>query len=286
MIQEYSTQMEVGSLCELFNVSRSGYYRWFVRKPSKRQKANEKLVEQIRQVHDESRRTYGSRRVTVALNRSGVSCSENRVARLMKTHGIRAKKRKPFRPKTTQADGSSIAPNRLAQRTEAPNRPNEVWVSDITYIPTREGWMYLAGEMDLFSRKIVGHSCQDQMPASLVTEALNQAITHRSPGIELLHHSDQGAQYTSSDTRSLLARFQIVASMSCKGHCYDNAAMESFWATLKTEAFPASGIFETKNEAKRVIFEYIEVFYNRKRIHSSLDYLSPVDFEDKHANLN
>ena len=284
MIQHLSVQFPVEDLCEVLPVSRSGYYRWKTAKPSKRQTENLKLVVEIRRVHQQNKQRYGSPRVTRILKADGIACSENRVAALMKQNGICAREKRSFRPRTTiRAKEELIAPNFL-KKMAVPEKLNTVWLGDITYIPTQEGWLYLAGLMDWTSRKIIGWALEDQMPTSLVECALNRALAQRTPTPELLHHTDRGCQYTSRRYQQRLKSFNIQPSMSAIGYCYDNAVMESFWSTLKTEALPESGIFQTKQQAKLCLFEYIEIDYNKKRLHSALDYMSPVDFEAKLNN--
>jgi len=264
-------------MCEVLKVSRSGYYLWLNRSESERSKANRRLLSEIRMAHDRSRRTYGSPRVTVELNESGVSCSVNRVARLMRENGIRAKQRRKYRVTTDSKHNLSVAPNLLAREFTV-DRPNAVWASDITYIWTSEGWLYLAGVVDLYSRMVVGWSMSSRITGQLTLDALKQALGHRHPGQGLLHHSDQGSQYAAGDYRKLLKVQQVTCSMSRKADPWDNAPMESFFATLKTELIYREK-FATREGAKAKIFEYIEVFYNRERRHSSLGYKSPVDFE-------
>jgi len=266
--------------CRVLAVSRSGYYSWRIRSVSQREMANHELVEKIKAVHSESQDTYGSPRVYHELKAQGISCSENRVARLMQTHGIRAKqvKRKKV---TTKANGAHpVAPNLLNGNFTA-ERPDEKWLADISYIPTAEGWLYLAVIMDLFTRRIVGWSMATRMTSPLVEAALRMAMQQRQPPLGLLHHSDRGSQYTGKDYQSLLKSNLIEVSMSGTGNCYDNAPIESFFGTLKTELVHHRA-YRTREEAKGDIFFYIEGFYNRRRRHSALGYLSPVDFELVH----
>jgi transposase InsO family protein len=280
MIQQLSAEFLIKDLCRALQVQRSGYYQWRTQKPGPRQQANEQLLHRIREIHQQSRATYGSPRITHQLKRDRIGCSRNRVARLMKLHGIRAKQKRPFRPRTT--DGrhfEPIAPNRLKQ-LERPAQPDRAWVADITYVWTVAGWVYLAAVMDLCSRKIVGWSISRSLETALVKEALKQALVVRRPAPGLLHHSDRGIQYASSAFRALLRSQQIIPSMSAKGNCYDNAAMESFWSTLKSELLHDQS-FEDLPRARLAIFEYIEAFYNRKRLHSALGYQSPVEFEQQ-----
>jgi putative transposase len=277
MIQSLADRTTVGRLCRLLEVSPSGYYHWRQRKPGRRALANQQLLQQVRQAFEQNRQTYGSPRITRLLQRSHIPCSENRVARLMHLAGLRARSKRPFRPRTTDSRHPyGAAPNRL--KTLTLTRINQAWAADITYIPAGSRWVYLAAVMDLFSRRIVGWSLAYSMQAILVKEALQQALTLRRPAAGLLHHSDRGIQYASSAFKALLATYQIVPSMSQPGHCYDNAAMESFWSTLKSELIHRCS-FTDLPHAARAINDYIQNFYNPKRLHSALDFNSPVDFE-------
>jgi putative transposase len=264
-------------MCRVLKVSASGYYAWRSRPPSARQQANEQLLEAIRQEHQVSRCTYGSPRIHARLKQQGIEGGRHRVARLMQANGIVGRAPRGKRPVTTQREPAALAaPNLLAQDFTA-SQPNEKWLADITYIDTAEGWLYLALVMDLFARPIVGWSMATHLRAELVEDAFRMAVGRRLLVPGLLHHSDQGSQYTSAQIQSLLARHYIEVSMSGVGNCYDNAPMESFIGTLKTEC--VTGQFATRADARRVIFEYIEVWYNRQRLHSSLGYLSPAEFE-------
>ncbi len=279
-IAAHAGEFPVQRMCEVLKVSTSGYYDWLKREPSRRQKANEALLAAIRQVYANSRQTYGSPRIQAALKQQGIQAGRNRVARLMRLHGLAAKRPRRRRPITTQRlSGVKAAPNRLAQQFIA-TRPDEIWLADITYLETSEGWLYLAVVMDLFSRAIVGWSMADHLQATLVEQALLMALGRRYPPAGLVHHSDQGSQYTSDLIQALLAAHHIQVSMSGVGNCYDNAPMESFFGRLKTEC--AISPFATRAEARLVIFEHIEVWYNRHRLHSSLDYLSPAAFEQRY----
>jgi len=275
----HETQFQIKRMCRVLGVQRSGYYDWRGRKPSTRAQANEALVKLIKEEHQKSRKTYGSPRLHVVLRRKGVVCGQNRVARLMRVHGIAALKRRRYHPVTTQRQPGVVpAPNRLNQDFSA-SAPNQKWVSDFTYIETGEGWLYLAVVLDLFSRKVIGWSMSQKMDTSLVETALRMALLGRCPPAGLLHHSDQGSQYTSAAYRNCLTSASIQLSMSGVGNCYDNAVMESFFGTLKTEC--VTGPFRTCALARTTIFEYMEVWYNRQRLHSTLGYSSPVDFEQQ-----
>jgi transposase InsO family protein len=281
-IEDHLSEFPVEMACETLEVSRSGYYAWRVRPESGQAKRREELAEKIRAVHEENRFVYGSPRVYKALKAEGESVSENTVAKVMREQEIRVKTKKKFVPRTTESNhGRPVAAN-LLDRQFAAQLPNQKWAVDITYIGTDEGWLYLAGVMDLCSRKIVGWSMADHMRTELASDALKMAILRRDPGAGLMHHSDQGVQYASEDYQYLLQSHKMEVSMSGRGDCWDNACAESFWATLKTELVNHEH-YATREQARQSIFEYIEVFYNRKRLHSSLGYLSPEAFE---ASLN
>jgi transposase InsO family protein len=268
--------------CEVLEVSRSGFYAWKRRPQSSRELHREVLAARIQVAYRANRCVYGSPRVHQALLAEGQKVSENTVAKRMRELELKARIKRKFVPRTTDSShGHRVAGNRL-DRQFACDVPNTKWVADITYIPTDEGWMYLAAVMDLCSRKIVGWSMADHMEATLVTDALAMAITRRRPGPGLLHHSDRGVQYACDDYRKLLDQAGMALSMSGKGDCWDNAAMESLWSTLKTELVHHEH-YATRAAARASIFEYIEVFYNRKRLHSALGYRSPEAFE---AGLN
>lgn len=272
-------EFRIERMCRVLGVARSGYYAWRSRPISQRADVDEALLVKIEQEYRISRGTYGSPRIHAALHKQGVKCSRKRIARLMRLHKITGRKRQKRRPVTTQRDVNAVpAPNLLNQEFSA-SAPNQKWVSDITYIETAEGWLYLASILDLFSRKVVGWAMADHMQTSLVEEAWNMALQQRHPEAGLLHHSDQGRQYTSAAYQSRLANSACQVSMSRVGNCYDNAAMESFIGTLKTEC--ATQSFATRAQARTAIFEFIEAWYNRQRLHSSLDYLSPTEFERK-----
>lgn len=268
--------------CEVLGVSRSGYYAWLGRPASGRATRREDLAAKIADVHRENRGVYGSPRVHRVLEAQGVEACENTVADIMREREIRARAKRKFVPRTTDSEhGRPVVENVLDREFEA-ELPNQKWVVDITYIPTGEGWLYLAGVMDLCSRKIVGWSMADHMETGLASDALKMAIAGRHPGADLLHHSDRGSQYASDDYMHLLRKHGMEVSMSGVGQCWDNAAMESFWATLKNELVHHEQ-YATREQARGSIFEYMEVFYNRKRLHSSLGYMSPEQFE---ASLN
>ena len=281
-IREHREEFSVKRMCQLLGVTRSGYYAWQPDQVSPRTLENQVLVEQIRVEYKTSRQSYGSPRIWVRLLGLGVVCGRHRVARLMRKEGIRPAKRHKRFPVTTQHQPGAIpAPNRLNQDFSA-TAANTKWVGDITYIDTAEGWLYLAIILDLFSRKVVGWAMSEHIDTALVDTALHIALRTRQPKATLLHHSDQGSQYTSAAYQSSLTDWHIQPSMSRVGNCYDNAVAESFFGTLKAECVTRP--FATHAQARTTIFEYIEVWYNRQRLHSSLGYLSPVEFEQKHGH--
>lgn len=264
-------------MCSTLEVSRSGFYIWLARAESIRARENFRLTVLIREEHEKSRATYGAPRIHAALRKRGEMCGLNRVERLMQQAGIRSKMRPKFVRTTNSKHPHPIAPNLLDRKFNV-SVANQVWVSDITYIATDEGWLFLASTLDLYSRKVVGWAMSEVMPASLVESALQMAIDLRSPPAGLLHHSDRGVQYAAHAFQGLLERHGIVCSMSRKGNCYDNAVKESFFHTLKTELCDHEH-YRTRAEARASVFEFIEVFYNRTRLHSTLGYCSPVEFE-------
>ena len=271
--QEFSLKR----MCQVLGVSRSGYYGWRQRSPSAGERANEALLVEIRAAYVKSRKTYGSPRIHAYLRRKGWFCGRNRVARLMHQEHIRARKVHRNHPRTTQqCPGAKVAPN-LLNREFSATFPNQKWVSDITYIGTQEGWLYLAVILDLYSRRVVGWAMSEQIDTELANSAWQMALLNRQPSAGFLHHSDRGSQYTSEEYQHQLADLQCQVSMSRTGNCYDNAAMESFFSTLKAECATTS--FASKADACTAIFEYIEGWYNRQRLHSSLDFLSPLEFE-------
>jgi putative transposase len=276
-MKQYQDEFSVERMSHVFEVSRSGYYRFVQHTCSKRTEENKRLLQEIKTVHEVSRGTYGSPRIHAALKAKGENCSRKRVARLMQQAEIQAKMVKRFKV-TTQVDKQApIARNLLGQNFTA-CAPNQRWVADISFIDTAEGWLYIAAVLDLFSRRVIGLAMQKRMTTHLVIAAMQQALSHRKPAAGLLHHSDKGTQYSSHDFQALLRLHGIYASMSGTGNCYDNAAMESFFHSLKTEHVYFEH-YETREQAKQSIFEYVEVFYNRQRLHSTLGYLSPLAFE-------
>lgn len=267
-------------LCAAFGVSRSGYYAWQARPPGPRQQTDAALIEQMRGLFQNSRATYGSPRLHAALRQAGSRTSRKRVARLMRQQRWCGRPKKRFMPRTTDSDHNQpIASNHLAVEPP-PQQPGRVWVSDITYVPTAEGWLYVAGVLDLYSRRLVGWAFSESLETSLPLAALRQALSRQPASADRLHHSDRGSQYASAAYRSALTEAGLRASMSRRACCYDNAAMESFWSTLKNELVHRSD-FASRAQAQAALFEWIEVFYNRQRLHSALGYKSPVDYENQ-----
>lgn len=278
-ICEHGHEFSVERMCQVLEVTRSGYYAWVHRSPGTRERANQVLAVRVRAEYQTSRKTYGSPRIHVVLQRQGVACGRHRVARLMRQEGLYARPRRKTRPVTTQRQPGVVpAPNRLNQDFLA-QAPNQKWVSDFTYIETGEGWLYLAVVLDLFSRKVIGWAMSETMDTALVETALRMALLGRQPAAGLLHHSDQGSQYTSTAYLNALNAALAQLSMSRVANCYDNAVIESFFHTLKTEC--VTGPLPTRAQARTTIFEFVEVWYNRQRLHSTLGYHSPVDFEQQ-----
>jgi putative transposase len=277
-IEDHRDIYAVRVLCDVLEVSPAGYYAWRSRPCSARSAANGELVAEIRQVHRDSGGRYGSPRVHAALRAQGRGSSRGRIERLMRRYGIRAIMAPPRRVRTTDSRHTlPVAPNLIGRNFTA-EASNRVWLADITYIPTGEGWLYLAAIMDLYSRKIVGWAMRDHLRTELASSALMMAIQRQRPGAGLIHHSDRGVQYASHDYRVALAASGITASMSRKADCFDNAPMESFFHTLKTELVHHRQ-YATRDEALRDIFAFVEGFYNRTRLHSAIGYISPIEME-------
>ena len=276
-IHEHRHLFPILRMCQVLDVSENGYYNWRTRGKSKRKRDDEQLAERIEDAYQKNRGKYGSPRIHAELQAQGVHCGRKRVARLMRERQLSAGKKRRKARTTNSHHRFPIASN-LLKRDFTADAPNKKWVADITFIETREGWLYLSGVLDTYSRKIVGWAMDKYHDAELVKTALQMALLNRHPTAGLIHHSDRGSEYASTSYQLLLQEQNIPASMSNTGDCYDNAMIESFWATLKEECCGQT-IFVSRNEAKATIFEYIEVYYNRKRIHSSLGYASPVDYE-------
>ena len=276
-VLEEKARYPVRVLCRVLEVSKSGFYAWCKRDESDRSKADRALVVEMKAVHAESRRTYGSPRIHAELRELGRHVSRKRVARLMKRHGIRPKQKRKFRTTTDSSHALPVAENILDREFDV-DEPNRAWASDITYVLTKEGWLYLCVILDLFSRRVVGWAAGARIDGELAERALLMALHRRAPSGGLLFHSDRGSQYAANEFQRILIENGVQCSMSRKGNCWDNAVAESFFATLKTELVHDAD-FTTRNEALRAIFDFIELFYNRTRRHSALGYLSPADYE-------
>lgn len=271
-------------LCQVLNVSQSGYYAWRKREPSQRKREDEDLGKRIEDAYQNNRQVYGSPRIHAVLKEQGVHCARKRVARLMREQGINAKPRRRKMKTTDSQHNNPVAPN-LLQRDFTADAPNTKWVADMTGIETREGWLYLAAIVDIYSRFVVGWAMGKERDEQLITFAAVMALERRRPGAGLLHHSDRGSQYTSQGYQMLLKAHGIAISMSRKGDCYDNALMESFFGTVKEECVEHQK-YKTRAEARQSLFEYLEVFYNRQRKHSSLGYVSPATYEKMMGETN
>jgi putative transposase len=279
-MSNHADAFSIQQMCGVFGVARSGYYEWLRQgRATQRSAADAALTKQIRAVFEQSNGTYGSPRIYAELKSQGVCCSRRRIARLMRAAQLNATPARR-RPHTTQSDGQQHSVCNVLARDFTADAPNRKWLVDITGVWTDEGWLYLAGVLDLFSRRLVGWAMDEHMPDELTQEALEMAILQRRPPDQLLHHADQGSQYTSDEYQALLAKHRMLASFSGVGCCYDNAPMESFWGTLKTELVYRAH-YRTRAEAKNAIFAYIEGWYNRQRRHSTLGYLSPEQFEQQ-----
>ena len=281
-IERHRGEFPVALMCRVLEVTRSGFYAWRKREPSERARQDQRLRVEMRAIHRSTRGRYGSPRVHAELRARGERVSRKRVARLMRLEGLRGKKRRRFRTTTNSEHTYPIAQNVLDRKfaIEEIGGPDQVWAADITYVPTREGWLYLAIVLDLASRLVVGWSMGETLESSLATDALEMALQRRRPVAGLLHHSDRGVQYASNEYRALLEGQAIVASMSRKGNCWDNAVAESFFATVEIELIEDAD-WQTRAEARGAIFEFLEVWYNRQRRHSSLGYLTPAEFDKR-----
>lgn len=284
VIQQQAEEIPVSRLCKILQVSRSGYYAWSEREPSQHQQEDAVLTEEISVIFHENHCCYGSPRIHAALRCVGYRVGRKRVARLMRQAGLRPRRRKRYVPRTTVTNPEHPVFENVLERDFDAQRPDEKWMVDITYIDTCEGWLYLAGVMDLYSRRIVGMAMADHMTTDLVDAALNMAVVERDPQPGLLHHSDRGSQYTSAGYQQRLKDLQMQVSMSRTAQCLDAAPIESFWGTLKTECVTYR--FESYEQARTEIFSYVMGFYNRKRIHSALDYQSPHQYEQQSVRLS
>ena len=274
-MRECRESYKIKRMCGVLKVSRSGYYAWERHEPSLRERDNEELLRRILEVHSQSRRLYGSPRVVVELRKQGVRCGRNRVARIVREHLIRGEvKKRRFRRTTDSRHDYALASNLLVERSQTEG----VWASDMTFVPTSEGWLYVAAVMNVKSRRIIGLSMSDRLTQELASSALRDAVGRQSPSEGLIHHSDRGRQYASYAYQELLREYGMIPSMSRSGNCYDNAYLESFFGTLKTELVHGER-YRTRLEARLSIFEYVEVFYNRQRSHSALGYRSPEQYE-------
>jgi transposase InsO family protein len=282
-MSEHRTQFRVEEMCRVFEVSRSGYYRWSKRRPSRRELDNQRLDALIREIYADNKGRYGSPRISRELGDRGLRVGKNRVARRMRQAGLRSKVRRKYRVTTDSKHHFPVAPN-LLQRNFTAAAPNQAWVSDITYLATRSGWLYLTVIIDLFSRLVVGWALSSSLSHEMVLVALKRAVRRRRPGKGLIFHSDRGVQYACTDFRKQLAVHGFIQSMSRKGDCWDNAVAESFFAMLKTELVYHER-YSGYPEALCSVFEYIEAFYNRQRRHSVLDYLSPAEYEKRKWKL-
>jgi putative transposase len=287
MIDSMKAQYSITELCRTLGVSPSGYYRSIQEQKSKRHQENQKLLHQMTLIHSHRHtRCYGSPRMTRELQARGFFCSENRVARIMHKNGLCARPKRPFRPRTTQVNHAAFpSPNLLSKETKA-QAPGQKIVSDITYIPTNEGWLYLAIVLDLYSRTLLGWSLSDSLESQLVIDALKRALNSGLVAPNAIFHSDRGSQYSAISTRSLLHHTGLRQSMSAKGYCYDNAFAESFFASLKAELSINSKPFSSKDSARIALFDYLETFYNRKRLHSALDFQTPYAFLNLYSKKN
>jgi putative transposase len=276
-IQDHKHHYRLFKLCRVLRIARTSYHRWLHRIPGKREQENQMLLEKIKTVHEKSRKTYGSPRITDELREKGYTCSRPRVARLMRKHNLRAKTKRKFKVTTQSNHKYPLSPDLVNQNFSA-TAPNELWTSDITYVRTRQGWLYLTVVLDVFNRQIVGWSMSKGLKANETSiPALKDAYSRKRPGPGLIFHSDRGVQYACHDFRRLLKRYKMTQSMSGKGNCYDNAITESFIKTLKTELIYFEN-YQTRKQAQSSIFEYIEIFYNRERKHSSLGNRTPYEY--------
>lgn len=281
-IREHTDKFRVGKMCRVLKMSRTAYYRWLSRPVSQRKEQDKVIKEQIVRIYKQSRKTYGSPRIRRKLAKQGIHCGKKRVERLMREADIKAIQKRKFKVTTDSKHNLPVAEN-ILDRNFGVGSPNMSWASDITYINTDEGWLYLAAVMDLCSKRIVGYSMQKYLARELVIEAMKMAVANRHPDRGLIAHSDRGSQYASYDYQKLLKTNGFICSMSRKGNCWDNSPMESFFKTLKTELVYHRH-YKTRAEAKLEIFEYIEVFYNRFRLHSGLGYETPEEFERNYEN--
>ena len=276
-IDEHKGEYSISLMCRVLQVTRSGYYAWRKRPVSPREQASQALGREIRAIFEQHRGVYGCPRIHRELQDRGIRCGHNRVARLLRLHGLQARRKRSYKVTTQSKHSLPVAPNLLVQDFTA-TAPNEVWLADITYITTSEGWLYLAAVLDLYSRRIVGWALGKRLGRQLTLDALEMALRSRKPPPGLIHHSDRGSQYASAEYQALRKLHDITPSMSRRGNCYDNAPMESFFASLKSECVYQQ-LYASRAAARTSVFDYVEVFYNRQRMHSALDYMSPHAYE-------
>ena len=282
-MKQWRLHFPIKTMSWLFSVSRSGFYTWLKRKPSRRSQEDERLKVAIKAAHKRTRESYSARRLQPELAADGFVAGRDRIARLRREMGIRCRQKRKFKATTNSNHNMPVAENVLEQ-TFMPSAPNKVWVTDITYIPTEEGWLYLAGVKDVFTCELVGYAMAERMTQELVAKALFRAVQQKRPAPGLIHHSDRGSQYCAYNYQQILEQFGMKASMSRRGNCFDNAPMESFWGTLKNELVHHCR-YTTRAEAEASIREYIEIFYNRQRRHSRLGYLAPAVFAQNYSLL-
>jgi transposase InsO family protein len=283
-VRAHSDEFEVIHMCRVLKVSRNGYYDWAKREESERSQQDRVLLKEIRKIHQDTKEAYGATKTWQALKQSGTQCGKHRVARLRRQAGIEARRKRKFRLAYKSRNTAPAAPNLLRWPFKA-DHPDQIWVTDVTFIPTRSGWLYLAVMIDLYTRVVVGWSMRDRPNQELVNEALMMAAEQRRPKPGLIHHSDQGILYSSGSYLTLLKKYGMLRSMSGKGNCYDNAVAESFFSSLKNEIVHHRN-YQTRDEARTEIFEYIELFYNRKRLHQSLNYQTPMKYKSKRVLPN
>lgn len=283
-VRAHSDEFEVIHMCRVLKVSRSGYYDWAKREESERSQQDRVLLKEIRKIHQDTKEAYGATKTWQALKQSGTQCGKHRVARLRRQAGIEARRKRKFRLAYKSRNTAPAAPNLLRWPFKA-DHPDQIWVTDVTFISTRSGWLYLAVMIDLYTRVVVGWSMRDRPNQELVNEALMMAAEQRRPKPGLIHHSDQGILYSSGSYLTLLKKYGMLRSMSGKGNCYDNAVAESFFSSLKNEIVHHRN-YQTRDEARTEIFEYIELFYNRKRLHQSLNYQTPMKYKSKRVLPN
>jgi len=283
-VRAHHQEFKVSRMCQVLRISRSGYYDWHSRGESKRSQRDQVLLKEIRKIHQDSKEAYGAIKTWQALRQAGVDCGKHRAARLRRLAAIEARRKRKFRLAYRSRNPNPAPPNLLKWPFQA-DYPDQIWVTDVTFIPTRSGWLYLAVMIDLFTRLVVGWSMKDRPNQELANEALMMAVEQRRPKPGLIHHSDQGILYASGSYLALLKKYAMVRSMSAKGACYDNAVAESFFSSLKNEIVHHRD-YHTRDQARADIFEYIELFYNRRRLHQSLNYQTPMNYKSETLSTN